>query len=252
MSFNLAGKKFLVTGAGRGIGRALSKTLSEQGCKVYALSRTQETLDTLAKENTNIHTIQADVSNWDELKDKLACIEVLDGLVNNAALTEELSGPALDVSKEVLQKMFETNLFASINTTQIIGKKMVAAKKPGSIVNVSSVVSLQSFPQHLAYNSSKAGLDMVTKQFALELGPYNIRVNSINPTLVMTENVKRYIKEMSPFDELFIGKTPMGRLPEMKEVIFPMLYLLSDLSSCVSGTTHIVDGAMMSSFATKF
>ncbi|XP_053372881.1 L-xylulose reductase-like [Mercenaria mercenaria] len=251
MSFNLAGKKFLVTGAGRGIGRVLSKILSEQGCKVYALSRTKETLDTLSAENSNIHTIQADVRNWDELRNKLDGIEVLDGLINNAGVTEGLSGPALDVSKASLDKYFETGVLASINTIQIIGKKMVDAKRSGSIVNVSSVLSLQSFPQNIGYNTNKAALDMITKQFALELAPHHIRVNSVNPTLVDTEPVQNFIKDVSPVDKLFIEKTPMARIPEVNEIVYPILYLLSDFSSMVSGTTHIVDGGMMSAFATK-
>ncbi|XP_053379338.1 L-xylulose reductase-like [Mercenaria mercenaria] len=251
MSFNLAGKKFLVTGAGRGIGRVLSKTLSEQGCKVYALSRTQETLDTLAAGNSNIHTIQADVRNWDELRNKLDGIEVLDGLVNNAGVTDELSGPSLDVSKAFLDRNFETGFLASINTIQVIGNKMVDAKRPGSIVNVSSVFSLQSFPQNLGYTVNKAALDMITKQFALELGPHQIRVNSVNPTLVLTEQVQNFITNVSPVDKIIIEKIPMARIPEVSEIVYPIIYLLSDFSSMVSGTTNIIDGGLMSSFTTK-
>jgi L-xylulose reductase len=159
--------------------------------------------------------------------------------------------PALDVSKDILQRTFETNLFASIYITQIVAKKIIAAKRNGSIVNISSLYSLQSAPNYLAYTSSKAALDMVTKQFALELGPYNIRVNAINPTIVKTEAMQSLFKEVYPLDKLFIDKTPLGRIAEIKEVVYPILYLLSDLSSMVSGTTHIVDGGAISSFVTK-
>lgn len=251
MSLNLAGKKFLVTGAGRGFGRALSKTLSELGCKVYALSRSKGPLESLASECSNIRIIQADVGNWDELRAKLSTVEVLDGLVNNAAYSNEATQPSIDVSKDYLNKIFETNLFGSINATQIVGKKMIESGRPGSIVNVSSVWSLQAAPQYLAYTVTKAGLDMVTKQYALELGPHNIRVNSVNPTLVMTDGAKDFIAQESPIDELFLNRTPMQRLPEESEIVRPILYYLSDLSAMVSGTIHVIDGGMMSSFATK-
>ncbi|XP_060599624.1 L-xylulose reductase-like [Ruditapes philippinarum] len=251
MAFNLAGKKFLVTGAGRGIGRQLSKTLSEQGCKVYALSKTKETLDSLAAECDNVKTIHADVGVWEETREKLKDIEVLDGLVNNAAYVGENLIPALDVSKEYLTKIINANLLGTINTSQIIGRKMVDAKKPGSIVNISSIWSLQAVPENMPYTVSKCAIDMVTKQFALELGPFNIRVNAVNPTLVLTESIKKQIEEGLPLDKLFLDKTPLQRIPEISEIINPILYLLSEYSSMVSGTINIVDGGLMSSFTTK-
>ncbi|XP_045179668.2 carbonyl reductase [NADPH] 2-like [Mercenaria mercenaria] len=251
MSLNLSGKKFLVTGAGRGIGRAVAKALSEHGCKVYALSRSKGPLDSLAAECSNVHIIQADVGNWEELREKLKDIEALDGLVNNAAFSNEATQSSLDVSKEYLEKIFAVNLFGSINATQIIGKKMIEAGKSGSIVNVSSVFSLQAAPEYLAYTVSKAGLDMVTRQFALELGPHKIRVNSVNPTLVLTEGAKNFIAQGHPIENLFLERTPLPRLPEEEEVVSPILYFLSDMSAMVSGTIHVIDGGMMSSFATK-
>lgn len=251
MAFNLSGRKYLVTGAGRGIGRALSKVLSEQGCKVYALSRSKEPLDSLAAECSNIKPIQADIRNWEEFRAKLMDIEPLDGLVNNAG-DATLSGPSLDVPKEYLAQRIDLQLLRPINAIQMVGKKMVDAKKPGSIVNVSSVLSKQGLPQHLAYNITKAGLDMVTKQFALELGPHKIRVNSINPTLVLTDILKGYIANGMPIDRMVLVKQPIKRLPELNEIVSPILYLLSDHSSMVSGTTHIIDGGLMASFVTGF
>ncbi|XP_060607180.1 carbonyl reductase [NADPH] 2-like [Ruditapes philippinarum] len=251
MSLNLSGKKFLVTGAGRGIGRAVTKALCEQGCKVYALSRSKGPLDSLAAECPNVEIIQADVGNWDELKEKIEKIETLDGLVNNAAFSDEATLSSLEVSNKYLQKIFAVNLFGSINATQIVAKKMIADGRPGSIVNVSSIFALQAAPGYLAYTVSKAGMDMVTKQFALELGPHNIRVNSVNPTLVMTEASKNFIAQGHPIEKLFLERTPMPRIPEEEEIAAPILYFLSDMSSMVSGTIHIIDGGLTSSFSTK-
>ncbi|XP_045165377.2 L-xylulose reductase-like [Mercenaria mercenaria] len=248
MAFQLAGKKYLVTVAGRGIGRELTKTLSEHGCKVYALSKTKETLDIHSAECSNIHTIQADVGNWNEMRKQLSNTEVLDGLVNNAAYATEGKIPSLEVSKDYLDKIVCANLFGTINAIQIIGSKMVAARKPGSIVNVSSLLSLQAIPEYLPYTVTKCGVDMVTKQFALELGPHNIRVNSINPTLVLTENIKHFLASGDNRDKLLLERTPLQRAAEVREIVNPILYLLSDYSSMVSGTTNVIDGGLMSSF----
>lgn len=249
MSFNLSGKKILVTGASRGIGRELAKTLSEHGCTVYALARTKDALETLASECSNIIPIEADISNWDELRYKLKDLEPLDGFVNNAAISGGAPQSAVDMGKEFLETRLNTNLVGPINLIQIIAKKMIEAKKPGSIVNVSSVWSLQAVPGYMAYTVTKAAIDMVTKQFALELGPHNIRVNSVNPTLVLTDSFKEYLATGAQLDKTFINKTPLGRGAEVSEVIAPILYLLSDCSSMVSGTVHIIDGGMTSTFS---
>lgn len=249
--FNFASKKYLVTGAGRGLGRAIAKTLSERGSKVYALSLSKGPLEILVSENPDIVPISANVGNWEELREKLKDIEVLDGLVNNAAATKDALRPCFEWTKDLFETAVNVNLLGAINATQVIAKKMVDAKRPGSIVNISSVTSLQAHAQALPYVVSKAGLDMATKQFALELGPYNIRVNSVNPTLVLTDNVKEYIESGIRLDELFLSKTPMKRLPEVSEVVEPILYLLSDQSSMVNGTINIIDGGMMSSLITE-
>ncbi|XP_053382388.1 L-xylulose reductase-like [Mercenaria mercenaria] len=250
MSFDFKGKKYLVTGAGQGIGRAIALKLAKHGSKVYALSRSKEPLDSLVAEHPGIHPIVADIGNWEEIREKLADIEALDGLVNNAAVMSMENIPGLEWSREILQKSFNTNVLGSINVIQMVGKKMVETGRSGSIVNISSITSLQALPSKLPYCVSKAGLDMVTKQFALELGSNNIRVNSVNPTLVATERVNQAIKSGSPFAKVFTSRTPMKRLAEVDEIVSPVLYFLSDMSSMVSGTIHVVDGGAMASFVT--
>jgi len=100
MSLNLAGKKFLVTGAGRGIGRAIAKTLHEQGSLVYALNRSKQPLDSLVEQYPGIKPIQADMTSWDEIRDKLKDLEPLDGLVNNAGKVDYVKQSALDYPRE--------------------------------------------------------------------------------------------------------------------------------------------------------
>ena len=137
MTFDFSGKKILITGCGRGIGRLLALAIAKAGGEVYALSRTKETLDTLAKESDQIHPIVADVQDWDQTKDVLEKLGAMDGVVNNAALLFLEYVDALDCPKEMLDSYLSTNVMGAINVIQSAGKKMVAAGKGGSIVNIS-------------------------------------------------------------------------------------------------------------------
>ena len=137
MSFNFTGKKILITGAGRGIGRALTKEIVAAGGEVYALSRTKETLDTLVAESDHIHPIVVDLSDWDKTRELLDELEVMDGVVNNAVVRPNQSALAVDFPKEELERCLMVNTLAVVNVIQSTGKKMVEAKKGGSIVNIS-------------------------------------------------------------------------------------------------------------------
>ena len=137
MAFDFTGKKILVTGAGRGIGRALALELAAAGAEVYALSRTKETLDTLSAESDRIHPIVADLSDWDKTRELVDKLEVLDGVVNNAAYLLSYFKDGLDYPKDELERSFQVNILGTINIIQSTGKKMVAAGKSGSIVNIS-------------------------------------------------------------------------------------------------------------------
>lgn len=244
MPFDFTGKKILITGAGRGIGRELAKAISKNGGEVYALSVTKENLDSLVKESERIHPVLANLGNWDETRAAVEKLEAMDGVVNNAGVSYPWES-SLDVSKELLDKTLNINLLAAINIIQVTGKKMVAAGKGGSIVNISSVNGLNAMRECMAYNVSKAGLDMVTKQYALELGPHQIRVNSINPTVVLTDMGREHWSEPTKAAKLLLG-IPMGRFVELQECIDPIMYLLSDHSKMVSGTLNPVEGGLMS------
>lgn len=248
MSFNFDGKKVLITGAGKGIGRGVAIALSKKGCKVYALSRTQSDLDSLGAECDNIVPILADLCDWEDTRKKLEKLEVLDGLVNNAGIAGHQYS-AVDCPREYINKVLDNNLMSAINCTQVIAKKMIKAKKKGSIVNVSSTGGLCTFNNGLPYGISKAALDMTSKQFALELGPHGIRVNSVNPSLVITPLVKDLMASGFQLDKIFISRTPMGRILDLKEIVDPILYLLSDYSSMVTAQTHVVDGGLLSNIS---
>ena len=139
MNSFFAGKKYLVTGASRGIGRALAKELSKAGGEVYALSRTKDTLDSLAKENDRIYPIIADVSDWDLTRSIVEKMDCLDGVVNNAAFGPQHMGfaNANDCPRKWYETALNTNTLAAINIIQTTGQKMIKRGKGGSIVNVS-------------------------------------------------------------------------------------------------------------------
>ena len=137
MAFSFSGKKILVTGAGRGIGRLLTQEIIKAGGEVYALSRTKETLDSLAKEADRIHPIVADLTDWDDSREKLKALPPMDGVVNNAGKNPDTFYDITDIPKEVFENDLRLNLMGAINVTQVTAKKMIEAGKGGSIVNVS-------------------------------------------------------------------------------------------------------------------
>ena len=245
MAFDFTGQTILVTGASRGIGRELTKALIKAGAVVYGLARNKDLLDILQQEcGEHFKPIVVDVSDWDATRAAIEVLPVMDGLVNNAGVFPP-GGSALQMSKDLIQMTFDVNVWAPINIIQIVGSKMVSAGKKGSIVNVSSIAGLKSVNHSMHYCLSKAAMDMVTRQFAAELGPSNIRVNSANPTIVYTDMGNAVIGYLPDKGATLLGHTPMGRYMETEDAVGPILYLLSDHSSMVTGTTNIVDGGLL-------
>ena len=238
MAYNFESRKILVSGSGKGIGRAIVCSLASAGAKVYALDYDKEPLDDLVKEVPSVTAIHQDIRNWDDTRAAVSAIEDLDGLVNCAAIGT--IGPAIDIPKEKIDLIFDVNLKAAINITQVVAKKMIAHGRGGSIVNISSVGGTAATKNFLPYDVSKAGLNMATKVFALELGPHKIRVNSVSPTMVNTEAMNKAVT--TEFLTNYVKNIPIGRMAEIDDVVQAVLFLLSDNSKMVSGTTMMVDG----------
>ena len=147
MNFCFTGKTFLVTGAGRGIGRALVKALVKSGGKVYALSRTKEPLDSLVKYSDKIYPVVIDISDWDRTRSVVEKLDTFDGVVNNAGYHPGNGlTAALDCPKERFEIAFNTNTLAAVNIIQTVGKKMVQRGNGGSIVNISRYYALTVQP----------------------------------------------------------------------------------------------------------
>ena len=244
MKYNFNGKIALVTGAGKGIGRALSKQLSEFGAKTYALSRTKADLLTLESECPAINIIECDLMDYEATQQAVSAIGPIDLLVNNAAIA--ICQPFLEIDSDVFQKIFRINVEAAIQVSQISIKTMLERHSGGSIVNVSSQASMTGLGNHTVYGASKAALDQVTRNMSFEFGPHKIRVNSINPTVVNTAMAKVGWSDPKKADPMK-AQIPLGRFAEVEEVVSVITFLLSDDASMVSGTCVPIDGGALAS-----
>ena len=231
-------KNILVTGSGQGIGREIATSLAKAGAKVYALDCNKETLDDLVMEMPSVIAIHQDLKDWEQTKETVSQLLDLDGLVNCAGIA--ILRAAVDSTKEEIDATLDVNLKAAINLMQVVGKKMVLNNKGGSIVNITSVGGILAKNSFMAYGVAKAGLIMATKVFALELGPSKVRVNSVAPAAVNTKLLQAALTD----EEIkqIRNAIPMGQLLDVNDVAQCVLFLLSDQSKMITGTTLVVDG----------
>jgi L-xylulose reductase len=245
MNIDFTGKRILVTGAGKGIGREISTFLTKSGGKIIAVSRTQSDLDALKKE-INCDTIAADLSDAKQAQaaaEKAAALPGgIDLLVNNAGTS--FPQPFLETTPEAFDKTIAVNVRAAMIFAQVYAKARIAAKKPGAIVNLSSQASKAALVDHAAYCASKGALDMLSSVMALELGPHQIRVNCVNPTVTLTP-----MGEMAWGDPAksgpMLAKIPLGRFAKPFHVAQAVAYLLSDQADMIHGVTLPIDGGFL-------
>ncbi|KAM8946164.1 L-xylulose reductase [Pelodytes ibericus] len=242
MEINFSGRRALVTGAGKGIGRETVKALTATGAEVIALSRSQGDLESLAKECPGVKTICVDLADCSATKAALSSIGPVDLLVNNAAVAH--LQPLLDVTEEAFDKSFAVNVKAALFVSQSIANQMIVHGISGAIVNVSSQASQSALQDHAVYCATKGALDMLTKVMALELGPKKIRVNSVNPTVVMTDMGRIGWSDPQKAGPM-LNRIPLGRFAEVEDVVNSILFLLSDKSAMISGACLPVDGGFL-------
>uniref|UniRef100_A0A8C6THQ0 Dicarbonyl/L-xylulose reductase n=1 Tax=Neogobius melanostomus TaxID=47308 RepID=A0A8C6THQ0_9GOBI len=241
MEISFAGKHALVTGAGKGIGRAIACALSRCGAKVTALTRTQSDLDMFVCSVPPLFLV-CGLGRLGATAAALEQVGPFDLLVNNAAYAN--LQPFLEVTPEQFDKSFSVNVKAVLHVSQIVARSMKSRGSGGSIVNVSSQASQCALRDHAIYCSTKAALDMLTKVMALELGPHQIRVNCVNPTVVMTD-MGRIGWSDPEKAKAMKSRIPLGRFAEVEDVVNSILFLLSDKSSMTSGATLPVDGGFL-------
>ena len=247
VSFSLDDKVAVVTGASRGIGEAIAKTLAENGAKVVLSSRKQESLDAVAasiKESGGealpvaCHTGKLDMIDalYDKVMDTYGKVDIL---VNNAA-TNPYFGPALGISEGAYDKTFDVNTKGYFFMAQRAGNIM-AEHKGGSIINIASVAGLRGPSMQTVYGMTKAAVILMTKAFAVELGPAGVRCNAICPGLTETHFASVLIETESIYNDA-IERIPLKRHAQPDEIAGAALYLASDASSFTTGSIIVIDG----------
>ncbi|XP_013199146.1 L-xylulose reductase [Amyelois transitella] len=242
MEISFKGKRILVTGAGQGIGRGIAVELWRAGANIVALSRTRSHLEALQSEYPSIDIVDVDVADWNKTREVVESLGHFDALVNNAAIA--ICDPFFECTSEAYDKTFNVNVKAVLNISQIVAKKMVENKTRGAIVNISSQASKAALKDHTIYSASKAALDALTRAMALELGPHGIRVNAVNPTVIMTEMGKIGWSEPVRANEMK-AKIPLNRFGEVSEVVNAVVFLLSEKASMINGVELPIDGGFL-------
>lgn len=228
----------LVTGASGGIGGATVKYLVAEGAKVIASGRDEEKLAALSKE-TGCETLAFDLTSEDSVKTALEGRDVY-GLVNCGGFGGEIATP-MDTDIDVFDKVISINARGALLVTKYVSREMIRLEQGGAIVNVSSQASLVALKGHISYGSSKAALDNITRVSAMELGQYNIRVNSVHPTVVMTP-MSAWYWGRPEIEGPFLETMPLGRWATEEEIAAPIAFLLSDDASMISGAALPIDG----------
>ena len=245
---SLKGKVALVTGGGRGIGRAIARRLAEAGASVVIASRKLENLEATSREFASlpgrIIPIACHVGRLAEIENLVRQTEAqagpVDILVNNSA-TNLGQGPALAATDEMFDKILEINVKSALRLIRLVVPRMIERKAGGSIINIASVSGLKPQPGGLLYSFTKAGLIMMTRSWAQEFGPHGIRVNALAPGLIQTEFSEYFWKDDAR-RKAFEAQQPIRRLGQPEDVAGLALHLASDESAFITGQVFVIDG----------
>lgn len=236
------GKTVMLTGAGKGIGRALAGMLVARGAQVHALTRSAADVEALRRV-PGIVAQQVDLADPAATRAAVRAGLPCDYLINNAGTTE--LQPFLDTTVEAFDHLIAVNTRAPMIVAQDYARDRIARGLPGAIVNVSSVASFIGLADHAAYCASKAGLDGLTRVMARELGPHGIRVNAVNPTVTLTPMAVKAWSDAAKAAGM-LSRIPLGHFATPEEVAEVILFLLSDAAAMLHGLAMPVDGGFMS------
>ena len=246
-NYNLKNKTALVTGAGKGLGRACAIALAEAGANLIIISRTQKDLNEVSKKikkfRVKCKSYVCDITNYNEIKEIINKQQKIDILVNNAG--NNIPEHFTKVKTKNMEYLVKINTVATFNLAQLCALKMIKSKNRkkigGAIVNMSSQMGHVGGPIRSVYNMNKWGLEGLTKGMSLDLAKYNIRVNTVCPTFVVTPMTKKFLKNKN-FKKETLKNIPLGRFAELSEISSAVVFLASDAASMITGTSLLVDG----------
>jgi NAD(P)-dependent dehydrogenase (short-subunit alcohol dehydrogenase family) len=249
IEINLEGKVALVTGGGRGIGRAIAVTLAESGADVCVTARTEsqikETAEVVRVKGSSALAIPADATDAKAVTHVVErTIGELGGLhllINNAGV--ELPKPLLDTSEEEFDRVMEANIKSMFLFTKAVGPHFIA-QKYGRVVNMASVGAFVAAPNQSIYHASKAAVAHFTKAMAIEWARHNINVNAVAPGWVRTEMIQHLLNDPETLNR-YLKPIPLRRLGEPEEISPLVAFLCSDLSAFMTGSVVIIDGGLM-------
>ena len=245
--YNLKNKVAVITGAGKGLGKACAIAFAEAGSNIVIISRTQKDLNQVSKIikkfKVKCKSYLCDLTDYQQMKLIVNKIPKIDILVNNAGTN--FPEHFTKVKRSNMEYMVKINNIAAFNFAQLCTLKMLKAKNRkkigGAIINMSSQMGHVGGPIRSVYNMNKHGLEGLTKGMAIDLAKYNIRVNSVCPTFVVTPMTSKFLKNKN-FKKETLNNIPLGRFAEMSEIASTVVFLASDAASMITGTSLVVDG----------
>ena len=242
-SFRLDGRRALITGGGRGIGLAAAAALAEAGAHVTLTARTsseiEEAAESIRSDGGSADAIVLDMLDTAAVRSVVETAYPFDILINNAGTNRPKT--MSETTEDDFDAVLDLNLRAAYFVAQAVTDKMLAAKMPGSVINISSQMGHVGGPLRTVYCSSKWAIEGLTKSLAMELGPHGIRVNSIAPTFIETPLAKEMLKDPA-FREAVLSKIKLGRTGQVEDLMGAIVFLASDAAAMITGASLLVDG----------
>ena len=242
-SFRLDGRRALITGGGRGIGLAAAAALAEAGAHVTLTARTsseiEEAAETIRSDGGSADAIVLDMLDTAAVRNVVETTDPFDILINNAGTNRPKT--MSETTEDDFDAVLDLNLRAAYFVAQAVTDTMLAAKIPGSIINISSQMGHVGGPLRTVYCSSKWAIEGLTKSLAMELGSHGIRVNSIAPTFIETPLAKEMLKDPA-FREAVLSKIKLGRTGQVEDLMGAIVFLASDAAAMITGASLLVDG----------
>ena len=242
-SFRLDGRRALITGGGRGIGLAAAAALSEYGAHVTLCARSETELDeavaAIVARGGAAEAMVLDVTDTKAMAAKIEAAAPFDIFVNNAGTNRPK--PVVDVTEEDYDAVMDLNVRAAYFAAQCVARRLVAAGRPGSIINISSQMGHVGGARRSLYCASKWAMEGFTRAMAIDLAPHGIRVNTICPTFIETTLTKPFFENKAFLADV-LARIKLGRLGQVTDLMGPVVFLASDASSLMTGSSLLIDG----------